>query len=57
MGEINVDQFGFGVRNINSAHNPFPAITQTERMVDRTEKLVEEITEKAEGSALNVRVI
>ena len=44
-----IDQFCFSVRNVYSAHNPFPAITQTERMVDRTEKLVEEITEKAEG--------
>ena len=32
-----------------SAHNQFLAISQAERMVDRTGKLVEEITEKAEG--------
>ena len=44
-----IDQFCFCVRNMYSAHNPFPAITQTERMVDRTGKPVEEITEKAEG--------
>ena len=31
-----------------SAHNQFPAITQTERMVDRTGKLVEESTGTAE---------
>ena len=34
----NVDQFSFGVRNAYSAHNQFPAITQAERMVDRTVK-------------------
>ena len=44
-----IDQFCFSVRDVYSAHNPFPAITQTERMVDRTGKPVEEITEKAEG--------
>ena len=33
----NIDQFSFGVRNTYSAHNQFPAITQAERMVDRTE--------------------
>ena len=38
----NIDQFSFGVRNTYSAHNQFPAITQTERMVDRTGKPVEE---------------
>ena len=31
----NIDQFCFGVRNVYSAHNQFPAITQAERMVDR----------------------
>ena len=31
--------FGFSVRNVKSAHNPFSAITQTERMVDRTGNL------------------
>ena len=45
----NIDQFCFSVRNMYSAHNQFPAITQTKRMVDRTGKPVEEITEKAEG--------
>ena len=33
------DHFDFGVRNVKSAHNQFPAITQAERMVDRTENL------------------
>ena len=36
VGEINVDQFGFGVRNTYSAHNKFPVNTQAEKMVDRT---------------------
>ena len=44
----NINQFCFSVRNIYSAHNEFPAITQTERMVDRTGELVEEITGIAE---------
>ena len=44
----NTDQFSFGVRNTYSAHNQFLAITRTERMVDRTVKLVEEITGIAE---------
>ena len=38
VGESNVDQFSFGVRNTYSAHNKFPAITQAEKMVDRTGK-------------------
>ena len=28
VGESNVDQFSFGVRNTYSAHNKFPASTQ-----------------------------
>ena len=43
-----IDPFSFGVRNAYSAHNQFPVITQTERMVDRTGKLVGEITGTAE---------
>ena len=43
-----IDQFCFSVRIMYSAHNQFPAITQTERMVDRTGKPVEEITGIAE---------
>ena len=43
-----IDQFGFSVRNMNSAHNQFPPITQTERMVDRTGKPVGESTGTAE---------
>ena len=44
VGKSNIDPFSFGVRNTYSAHNQFPVITQTERMVDRTGKLVEEMT-------------
>ena len=36
-----IDHFGFSVRNMYSAQNQFPVITQAERMVDRTGKLVE----------------
>ena len=35
------DHFGFSVRNVKSAQNQFPVITQAERMVDRTGKPVE----------------
>ena len=38
LEKSNIDQFCFGVRNAYSAHNQFPAITQAERMVDRTVK-------------------
>ena len=54
----NIDQFCFSVRDMYSAHNQFPAITQTERIVDRTEKLVEEITgiaEERESSSAQIR--
>ena len=53
-----IDQFCFSVRNMYSAHNQFPAITQAERMVDRTEKPVEEITgiaEERESSGAQIR--
>ena len=43
-----------------SAHNQFPAITQTERMVDRTGKPVEEITgiaEERESSSAQIRTL
>ena len=55
-----IDQFCFSVRNMYSAHNQFPAITQTERMVDRTGKLVEEITgiaEERESSGAQIRTL
>ena len=34
-----IDRFGFSVRNVYSAQNQFPVITQTERTVDRTGNL------------------
>ena len=55
-----IDQFCFSVRNTYSAHNQFPAITQTERTVDRTGKPVEEITGKAEereSSSAQIRTL
>ena len=56
----NVDQFCFGVRNAYIAHNQFSAITQAERMVDRTGKPVEEITgiaEERESSSAQIRTL
>ena len=44
----NIDQFSFGVRNTYSAHNQFPAITQAEKMVDRTVKPVGESSSSAQ---------
>ena len=53
-----IDQFCFSVRNMYSAHNQFPAITQTERMVDRTVKPVEEmIAEEHESSSVQLRTL
>ena len=50
------DHLGFSVRNVKSAQNQFPAITQAERMVDRTAELVEEmIAEERESSSAQVR--
>ena len=48
MGKSNVDQFSFGVRNTYSAHNQFPAINETEKMIDRTGKPVGEISSSAQ---------
>ena len=48
MGKSSIDPFSFGVRNMYSAQNQFPAITQTERMVDRTGEPVEEISSSAQ---------
>ena len=48
VGESNLDQFSFGVRNTHSAHNHFPAITQAEKMVDRTVKPVGESSSSAQ---------
>ena len=54
------DRFGFSGRNVYSAQNQFPIITQTERMVDRTEKSVEEmigIAEERESSSAHIRTL
>ena len=48
MEKSNIDQFSFGVRNTYSAHNQFPAITQAEKMVDRTGKPVGESSSSAQ---------
>ena len=60
MEKSDFDRFGFSVRNVYSAQNQFPAITQTERMVDRTGKLVEEINgiaEERESSSAQIRTL
>ena len=50
------DHFGFSIRNVKSAQNQFPVITEAERMVDRTGKLVEErIAEERESSSAHIR--
>ena len=55
-----IDHFGFSVRNVYSAQNQFPVITQAERMVDRTGKPVEEIigiAEERESSSEQIRTL
>ena len=52
------DHFGFSVRNVYSAQNQFPVITQAERMVDRTEESVEKmIAEERESSSAQIRTL
>ena len=55
-----IDHVGFSVRNVYSAQNQFPVITQAERMVDRTVKPVEEIigiAEERESSSAQIRTL
>ena len=55
-----IDHFGYSVRNVKSAQNQFPVITQAERMVDRTGKPVEEtieIAEERESSSAKIRTL
>ena len=55
-----IDRFGFSVRNVYSAQNQLPVITQTEKMVDRTEKPVEGIAgiaEERESSSAQIRTL
>ena len=50
--------FCFSVRNVKSAQNQFPVITEAERMVDRTGKPVEEmIAEERESSSAQIRTL
>ena len=52
------DHFPCSVRNVKSAQNQFPVITQAERMVDRTGKPVEEmIAEERESSSAQIRTL
>ena len=52
------DHFGFSVRNVKSAQNQFPVITQAKRMVDRTGEPVEEmIAEERESSSAQIRTL
>ena len=54
------DHFPCSVRNVKSAQNQFPVITQAERMADRTTKLVEEmigIAEERESSSAQIRTL
>ena len=58
MERSDIDHFGFSVRNVYSAQNQFPVITQAERMVDRTGKPVEEmIAEERESSSAQIRTL
>ena len=55
-----IDHFGFSVRNVYSAQNHFPVITQADRMVDLTGKPVEEINgiaEERESSSAQIRTL
>ena len=52
--------YGFSVRNMYSAQNQFPVITQAERMIDRTEGPVEEIigiAQERESSNAQIRTL
>ena len=48
VGESNLDQFSFGVRNTYSVHNKFSENTQAEKVVDRTGKPVGESSSSAQ---------
>ena len=54
----NSDHFPCGVRNVKSAQNQFPLVTQAKRMVDRTGEPVEErIAEERESSGAQIRTL
>ena len=54
----NSDHFSCSVRNVKSAQNQFPLVTQSKRMVDRTGGPVEErIAEERESSGAQIRTL
>ena len=54
----NSDHFPCSVRNVKSAQNQFPLITQTKRMFDRTGEPVEgRIAEERESSGAQIRTL
>ena len=58
MERSDSDHFPCSVRNVKSAQNQFPEITQAERMVDRTGEPVEEmIAEERESSSAQIRTM
>ena len=58
MERSDSDHFPCSVRNVKSAQKQFLVITQAERMVDRTVKLVEEmIAEEHESSSAQIRTL
>ena len=58
MERSDSDHFGFSVRNVKSAQNQFPVITQAERIVDRRGEPVEKmIAEERESSSAQIRTV
>ena len=58
MERSDSDHFGFSVRNVCSAQNQFPVITQAKRIVDQTGEPVEEmIAEERESSSAQIRTM
>ena len=58
MERSDSDHFPCSVRNVKSAQNQFPVITQATRMVDRTGEPVEErIAEECESSSAQIRTL
>ena len=54
----NSDHFSCSVRNVKSAQNQFPLVTQSKRMIDRTVRPVEErIAEERESSNAQIRTL
>ena len=57
VGESNIDQSGFGVRNTYSAHSKFSEITKAEKMIDRTGKPVGEQLKRTDQTTARKLVI